>query len=181
MSVFTNPASQSIEQAKTYTSAVLDLLGARDPLDVLRATEAGLRRAVEGVSPVQIAEREAPGKWSMRQVMQHLADSELVWGYRLRLVLAQDRPELKGYDQDLWADRLRYHEADAARAVDEFSVLRRANLRLLQSASAADLKRVGVHAERGEESVEHMVRLYAGHDLLHLTQLDRIRQAVAPR
>jgi hypothetical protein len=116
----------------------------------------------------------------MRQVMQHLADSELVWGYRLRLVLSQDRPELKGYDQDLWADRLRYHEADAARAVDEFGMLRRANLRLLQSASAADFKRVGVHAERGEESVAHMVRLYAGHDLLHLNQLDRIRRAVAP-
>jgi uncharacterized damage-inducible protein DinB len=181
MSVFTNPASRSIEQAKNYTSAVLDLLGARDPLGVLRTTEAGLRRAVEGVSPAQIAEPEAAGKWSMRQVMQHLADSELVWAYRLRLVLAQDRPELKGYDQDLWADRLRYHEADAARAVDEFSVLRRANLRLLQNASAADLERVGVHAERGEESVEHMVRLYAGHDLLHLNQLDRIRQAVAPR
>jgi uncharacterized damage-inducible protein DinB len=179
--VFTNSASRSIEQAESYTSAVLDLLGARDPLDVLRTTEAGLRRSLEGLSQAQIAEPEASGKWSTRQVMQHLADSELVWAYRLRLVLAQDRPELKGYDQDVWADRLRYHEADAARAVDEFSVLRRSNVRLLQSASAADLKRVGVHAERGEESVEHMVRLYAGHDLLHLNQLARIRQAVAPR
>ena len=178
MSVFTNPASRSIEQAKAYTAAVLDLLGTRDPIEVLRNTEMALRRTIEGLSNQQITEPEVVGKWSIRHVMQHLADSELVWGYRLRIVLAQDRPQLSGYDQDLWADRLRYHEADAERALHEFSVLRHANLRLLQRASGQDLKRVGVHAERGEESIEHMIQLYAGHDLLHLDQADRIRRAV---
>jgi DinB superfamily len=85
---------------------------------------------------------------------------------------------LTGYDQDLWAERLGYDEADADRALQDFGVLRRTNLRLLARASGEDLKRVGVHAERGEESVEHMIRLYAGHDLLHLQQLVRIRRAV---
>jgi DinB superfamily len=179
MSVFSNPASRSIEQAKAYTAAVSDLLGARNPMEVLQETPLALRKALAGLSEGQMAEPEARGKWSVRHVVQHVADSELVWGYRLRKVLGEDRPPLTGYDQDLWAQRLRYDEANVENALDDFGILRRSNLRLLTGASGDDLKRVGVHAERGEESVGHMIGLYAGHDLLHLRQLDRIRQAVA--
>jgi hypothetical protein len=178
MSVFTNPSSGSIEHAHAYTAAVLDLLGGRNPMDVLQETPAALQKIVAGLSDSQMAKAEARGKWSIRQVLQHLADSELVWGYRLRMVLAEDRPPLTGYDQDLWAERLRYDEANTEHALGAFGVLRRANLRLLASASGDDLERVGVHAERGEESVRRMIKLYAGHDLLHLGQLDRIRHSV---
>jgi DinB superfamily len=178
MSVFTNPASRSAQQATAYTAAVLDLLGARDPVEALQNTVSALEQIRQGLSTEQITRPEAPGKWSIRHVLQHLADSELVWGYRLRMVLAHDRPPLTGYDQDLWAERLGYDEADADQALEDFGLLRRANLRLLACASDEDLKRVGVHAERGAESVEHMIRLYAGHDLLHLEQLARIRRAV---
>lgn len=177
MSVFTNPASGSAAHSSAYVKAVLELLGAKDPVAVLEQTEAELRQALAGLTPRQVAQREAPDKWSVRHVVQHLADSELVWGYRLRMVLAQDRPPLTGYDQDAWAERLGYDYADA-RALEEFAILRDSNLRLLRRATARDLDRVGVHAERGEESVRHMMRLYAGHDILHLRQIDRIRQAV---
>lgn len=179
MSVFTNLSSVSAEQGRAYTKAILELLGDKSPMSVLEQTVPVLRKALAGLTPQLEAQREAPGKWSVRHVVQHLVDSELVWGWRLRLVLAQDRPTLTGYDQDLWADRLGYDEADTARSVMEFSVLRNANLRLLHRASPRDLKRVGVHAERGEESVEHMMKLYAGHDLLHLRQIARIRQAIS--
>src|SRR6266545_1787353 len=178
MSIFTNPASRSAEQAGAYTSAVLELLGSRNPLDVLRETEAALRKFLDQLSETEITQPEGSGKWSVAQVLQHLADSDLVWAYRLRMVLAHDRPQLTGYDQDLWAERLRYRAADARQALQDFAVLRQANLRLLARASDDDLNRVGVHAERGEESVRHMLRLYAGHDLLHLRQLARIREAV---
>jgi hypothetical protein len=117
----------------------------------------------------------------MRQVVRHLADSEIVWGWRLRQVLAQDRPPLTGYDQDAWAERLRYADADIDEALEEFAVLRRGHLRLLTRATADDLRRVGVHSERGEESVGHMLRMYAGHDLLHLRQLARIRETLGLR
>ena len=178
MSVFTNPASHSIEQARAYTAAILDLLGSNDPITVLNATLDALPRAVENLTERELSQPEAAGKWSIRQVVRHLADSDLVWGYRVRMVLAHDRPTITGYDQDLWAERLRYDLADVESSLEEFRVLRRSNLRLISAASPADLERVGVHAERGEESVAHMIRLYAGHDLLHLRQIDRIRQAV---
>lgn len=178
MSVFTNPASGSAEQAAAYISAILELLGDREPLDVLRGTPGELRAAVDQVPPDRLTLPEAPGKWSIRHVLQHLVDTEIVWAWRLRLVLAEERPALTGYDQDLWAERLGYDEAEAGQALDEFSVLRRANLRLLDLATDADLRRVGIHAERGEESVDRMTRLYAGHDLLHLRQIARIREAV---
>lgn len=179
MSVFTNPAVHSADEASAYTSAILDLLGRRDPLHVLAATAAELERALDRLSHAQITQPEASGKWSIRHVLQHLADSELVWGWRLRLVLAQDRPPLTGYDQDLWASRLGYSAVEAEDAVQDFTVLRNANLRLLGRVTPADLDRIGVHVERGEESVRHMIRLYAGHDLMHLGQIERIRTTVS--
>ncbi|MEZ5317338.1 MAG: DinB family protein [Vicinamibacterales bacterium] len=181
MSVFTNPAGASKAQAAEYIAAVLGLLGDRDPLEVLHATPAALAAVTDALPAAALARPEAEGQWSIRHLAQHLADSELVWGWRVRLVLAQDRPPLTGYDQDRWADRLHYERADAVRAARDFAMLRAANLRLIEAASPADLARVGVHAERGEESLTHMIRLYAGHDLLHLNQLERIRQAVTGR
>ncbi|MBA3887600.1 MAG: DinB family protein [Acidobacteria bacterium] len=86
---------------------------------------------------------------------------------------------MTGYDQDLWAERLRYDEVEPSDAIEQFSVLRRRNLRLLQRTPEAALQRVGVHVERGEESLAHLVRLYAGHDLLHLRQVERVRATVA--
>ena len=179
MSVFTNPASAAAGQAAAYVSAILDLLGPQDPMTVLRETPAALRRAIDGLPPAKLRQPETAGKWSIAHVLQHLADSDLVWGWRVRLILAQDRPTITGYDQDLWAERLGYDQADPAESLATFDVLRRANLRLIDRMSPQDLKRVGVHAERGEESIEHLRRLYAGHDLLHLLQIERVRKAVS--
>ena len=179
MSVFTNPATGAAENAAAYVSAILELLGDRDPMAVLREMPSALPRAIEGLSPRQLRQPERQDKWSIGQILQHLADAEVVWAWRMRLVLAQDRPPLTGYDQDLWAERLHYDEADPSDAIDLFAVLRRASLRLMERASPVDLQRVGVHVERGEESLEHLRRLYAGHDLLHLRQIERVRRAVA--
>ena len=179
MSVFTNPATGAAENAAAYVRAVLELLGNREPTAVLREMLSALPRAIEGLSPQQLRQPERQGKWSIGQILQHLADSEVVWAWRMRLILAQDRPRLTGYDQDLWAERLHYDRADPSEALELFALLRRANLRLVDGSSPADLKRVGVHAERGEESLDHLCRLYAGHDLLHLRQIERVRRAVA--
>ena len=180
MSVFTNPSISTSQQTAAYVGAVLELLGDRDALPVLRGMRAALQAAIASHPPARLRAPEAPGKWSVAQVVQHLADSEIVWAWRLRLILAQDRPQLTGYDQDRWAARLGYEDANPSEALEEFSVVRRANLRLLERASPADFARSGVHAERGEESLAHLQRLYAGHDLLHRRQIDRILAASRP-
>ena len=178
MSIFTNSAARSSEEAGDYTKALLELLGDRDPLQVLRETPAVLRSILDGVEAGMTTTPEAPGKWSIAMVAQHLADSEMVCGWRLRMVLAHDRPAITGYDQDAWAVRLRYDQAPLEPALADFEGIRGANLRLLARVPESDRERVGVHAERGEESVAHMIRMYAGHDLLHIRQVERILATV---
>ena len=107
----------------------------------------------------------------------HLADSEIVGAFRFRMVLAHEQPPIPGYDQDLWANRLRYADAEMAAALEQFSSLRNANLRLLKATTPAERERFGIHAERGQESIEKMIRMYAGHDLVHLRQIRRILHA----
>lgn len=180
MSVFTNAASRSKDEAQDYSTAVLGLVGDAEPLGILTKAESRLRELTRGLSPTQLGQREAPGKWSINHVLRHLADSEIVWGWRMRMALTHDRPPIAGFDQDAWADKLGYGQADAEESIREFAVLRAGNVRLLKNATSEDMKRVGVHAERGEESVAHMMKLYAGHDVLHLNQIARIKETLAP-
>ena len=163
---------------QTYVAGLFSTLGSRDPFEVLRGSPTALRHAVAGLTPDQLSRAEAPGKWSARQVVQHLADAELVGGFRFRMMLAHDAPALPGYDQDAWAEQLHYQESDCEAALGDFSALRGANLRLLQRATPTDLERFMVHSERGNESLSYMIRMYAGHDLVHLRQIARIRQAI---
>jgi hypothetical protein len=177
MSIFTNPAASSKEDAAAYTNALLDLLGARPPFDVLQQTPTILRETV-GVDSPRLATPESPGKWSVRHVLAHLADSEVVFAWRLRMILAHERPPIQGYDQDAWANSLRYGDAAPEQSLEAFGALRGWNLRLLKSASPQELQRAGVHSERGEETVEHLMKLYAAHDLLHIRQVQRILATV---
>jgi len=178
VSVFSNTSKDAPEVRQQYAGAVLGLIGDRNPLDVLRDTPGMAARAVASLTPEKLRTPEAEGRWSVGQVLRHLADTDVVWGWRMRLILAQDRPTITGFDQDLWADRLDYAHADPNESLETFAVLRRDNLRLIERATPADLERVGVHAERGEESAGYLVRLYAGHDLMHLAQIDRIARTI---
>ena len=177
MSELAYKASDAQGQAQAYTNAILAALGDRDPLDVLREMPDALRNALAGLTPQQLTTPEAPGKWSMAQVVFHLLDSDTTGAFRFRIILAQDRPTLVGYDQDLWVERL-HADSKVEEALEEFTRLRRSNVRLLERTTPEDRERVGVHLERGEESLGHIIRLYAGHDRVHLRQLARIRKAV---
>jgi hypothetical protein len=174
MTQFANPAGNATAAAKAYTAAILTTLGSRDPVEVLTETPEALRQLVAGRSAAELARPEAPGKWSAAQVLRHLVDSELVAGFRIRMALTYDRPAIGSFDQDLWAERLHYEKTDAAAALEEFAVLRRMNLRLLQHTTPAEREREFLHFERGLESVAHTMRMYAGHDLVHRRQIERV-------
>jgi hypothetical protein len=178
VSVFSNTSKDAPELRAQYAKAVLGLVNDRNPVDILRDTPGAVARAVATLTPQKLRTPESEGKWSVAMVIRHLADTDVVWGWRMRLILAHDRPPITGFDQDLWADRLDYASADPNESLETFAVLRRDNLRLIERATPADLERVGVHAERGEESAGYLIRLYAGHDLMHLAQIDRIKNAL---
>ena len=175
VSPLTNPASRAPRAASEYVRSMLDLVGDRDPLVIQATLVDALRAAVAGLSDDELHRPEAPGKWSIFDVVRHLADSEVAIGWRLRMVIAQDEPTILGFDQDAWSVRLGAAYPDVRSMIDQIAVLREGHLALLRSLTPAQWQRVGHHTERGPESVSLMARLYAGHDLAHLRQITRIR------
>ena len=171
---FANPASEAKANAARYIAELLAVLGDRDPWEVLGELVPWLKRKLAGVSDAELRRPEAPGKWSVLQVAQHLADSELVYGYRIRMIVAHDEPEIQGYDQDLWVTRLSYNSMALADTMAELELLRRLNHRLIRSLSEAHLDRVGQHSERGPESVRKILSMLAAHDLVHRRQIERL-------
>ncbi|HYL06193.1 MAG TPA: DinB family protein [Thermoanaerobaculia bacterium] len=178
MSAFTNPAKAAATAGESYVRALLRLLGDDEPMEVLAEQPAVLRSLTRGVPRRALRRPEAPGKWSIVEVVQHLADSEVVFGYRLRMALAHEQPRLEGFDQDLWAARLHYRDATLGSAMGVLLPLRAAHLRLLRSLGEDELRRVAVHAERGPGSVKDMVRMAAAHDLVHRRQIARIARSL---
>ena len=180
MSVYTNSKAAAKLHAFRYTEAVLELLGERDPIEVMDRHVAALKKLIRGLTDEQLRTRESPRKWSILEVLGHLADTEIVYRYRLRMIVAEPGCRIVGYDQDAWAKRLRYNEQDPALVMKEIAAVRGATVRWLRGLSDAELDRSGEHDERGEESARHVVRMVAGHDLLHRQQIARIRSVVAP-
>lgn len=157
-----------------YVSETLALLGDLDPLEVLAETPDYILSHVEELDEPQFHIPEAPGKWSLAQVFMHLADAEIAFGLRARLMLTQDNAPITAYNQAAWMERFDGANTDAEQALDTFLTLRDWNMRVWQSATAEDLKRIGIHSERGPESFDLLRRMAAGHDLRHRRQVDRI-------
>ncbi|HSE27261.1 MAG TPA: DinB family protein [Gemmatimonadales bacterium] len=174
----TNPAGAGPAQADAYIHALLELLGERDPFEVQEELPGALERLLDGVPEDALRRPERPGKWSMLQVLGHLADTEVVNAWRIRRIVAEDRPRIEAYDQDRWAGGLGYGTEPWREVLGEVAALRRRNLRLYRALRPDQFERVGLHAERGEESVGRLLRMTAGHDLAHRRQLERIRRVV---
>ena len=168
----------NIDVPGDYAQGLLNRLGDRNWIEVLEGLGPAVRELFDGLPDEAIRRPERPGKWSMIDVAHHLADGELVVGFRVRMMLAHDQPPITAYDQDLWADRLRYREARLSDVLDQLETMRAANVRIAKRLTPEDLGRYGVHSERGGESVGYTLRLLAGHDLVHRDQIARIRQAV---
>jgi hypothetical protein len=157
-----------------YRDRILSLLGSRDPWDILETTPAVIRRLVTGRTPEQLAWKPEPTRWSVTQILAHLSDTETVGAWRFRSVIAQNGVALQPFDQDQWARAFRYEQADPFESLQLFAVTRGGTLRVLRRIDPSLMDNYGIHGERGEESVRHLVNLYAGHDLNHLSQIERL-------
>jgi hypothetical protein len=162
------------ETPQQYTERILGHVEGKDPLAVQAATAKKLARLIEGVPAARLRKRPAPDKWSVSEILAHLADGEIVGAFRLRLILGAPGSPIVAYDQDAWVTSGHYDTRDPRKSVDQFRVLREANLALLESITPDQWKQYGVHSERGTESIEHIVRMFAGHDLNHLRQIESI-------
>jgi hypothetical protein len=153
-------------------------LGDGDPIELQREAAARIGALVEGLSEGEMARKPAPDKWSIREVIAHLADGEVVLGARIRMVAAMDRPAIIGYDQDAFMARLRYERVRARDLLDAFAAVRALNVALLDRLPDEDFARVGIHSERGDESLATMVAMYAAHDRIHEAQIERTKAAL---
>jgi DinB superfamily len=174
---FANPAGAAAAAAATYVRALLDLLGDQDPLEIAAKQLPWLERRTAGLDEAMVRRPEAPGKWSAIEVIQHLADTEVVLAWRTRQVLTVDQPLIQGYDQDAWARTLGYATMPLDVTLAQLRGVRAANLRLWGSFTPAERARVGLHSERGPESLDLLIRLMGAHDLVHRRQIDRVLTA----
>jgi hypothetical protein len=152
-------------------------LGGVDPIESMRKAPKRLKKLLKGVSEKRLKARPAESKWSVKEIIAHLADGEVMLGSRFRLVAAMDRPPLLGYDQDAYVERLAIEKARTEDLLEDFAAVRKANVRLLERLPSEALSRVGLHSERGEESLADMLVMYAGHDHVHEEQIARMLAA----
>jgi len=147
-------------------------LGDRDPTEVISGTYAELCALTGRVPKDQLGLSPAPGKWSVREIVAHLADCELVFAFRLRQTLAEDHPILQPFDQDRWAARYANHDFDSALAM--FHATRNWNLLLIAEVTAPERQRPTSHPERGTMTFWTIVETIGGHDINHLQQIQRL-------
>ena len=137
-----------------------------------------VRRSLEGFPAERLGEHPLPGKWSAREIVQHLADSEMNSAIRLRKLLTEDSPVIQGYDQELYAARLNYNERDIAPALDALRGARATTAQLLASMNDDDWAREGTHSESGRYTAEDWLRIYAAHAHNHAAQIRRLRDEI---
>jgi len=147
-------------------------LDGRPLTDILGSTPTQISGFLKVMGPEKAAVPPAPGKWSAAEILCHLADCELVFGFRLRQTLAEDAPTIQPFDQEKWAAM--YSGIPASQALEAFTALRRWNLLLICAALPAAANRPVMHPERGTMTFQTLVEIMAGHDLNHLGQLQKV-------
>jgi hypothetical protein len=162
------------ETPQQYMQRITGYVSGKQPLQIQGATAKRLERLIKGVSTAKLRKPPAPGKWSVNDILAHLAESEIVGGYRMRMILGTPGTPIAAFDQDAWAVSGHYQSRDPRKSLEQFRVSRQANLALLKSLTPGQWKHHGVHSERGRETIEHTVAMFAGHDLNHLGQIQQI-------
>lgn len=162
------------ETPQEYRNRMFSHVETADPLKMQAAAAKKIEKLLKGVPAVKLKKQPAPGKWSVAQIVAHIADTEIVGGFRMRFILGAPGTSIQGFDQDVWVKALHYEKRDTRKSLEQFRAAREANLAMLKLLAPEQWKQYGIHAERGEESVETIVRMFAGHDINHIQQIERI-------
>lgn len=165
------------ETSEQYRDRMYGYVQGRDPLKLQAAAPAKLAKLLKKVSPAKARKRPAPAKWSIAEIVAHLADTEMVMGCRIRMVLGEPGVSLQPFDQDAWAAAMNYGKRDARKSFAQYRGFRESNVALLKSLTAEQWKLSGMHPERGEQTIETIARMTAGHDINHMSQIERILSA----
>lgn len=165
------------ETPQEYTKRILRNLDGKEPLPILAATPARLAELTRGRPASELARNPAPGKWSVTEILAHLADVEMVIGYRIRMILSKPGTAIQAFDQDEWAKLSQYVSIPPAQSLERQRVQRESNLTLLKALRPEQWAHFGMHSERGKETVSRVVEMTAGHDINHLRQIEKILTA----
>jgi len=162
------------ETAEQYIGRILGYVEGQDAVKGQRSTAARLKKSIQGLTPKQLKWRPEPAKWSISEIVAHLADTEIVAGWRMRSVIGENGITIQPFDQDAWASAFEYRDRDVRRSLETFRVLRENNLAMLKEIPKETWENYGMHLERGKESIAHLARMFAGHDTNHVLQVERI-------
>jgi uncharacterized damage-inducible protein DinB len=165
------------ETPQRYIQRILGYIEGKKPLQVQQETGKKLAKLIKPLSKKQLSTRPEPGKWSITEILAHLVDAEIVGSWRMRLVIGQDGVPIQAFDQDVWAETFDYPRRDPKVSLETFRMLRENNLRMLRALPKNLWENHGMHSERGKETLTHIVRMFAGHDLNHLAQVEKIAKA----
>ena len=162
------------ETTQEYIRRILGHVEGQDALTVQSSTAKKLERLIKGAPAAKLRKRPAPDKWSVVEILAHLADAEIAGAWRMRAILGAPGTPVQAFDQDAWAAACHYEKRDPRKSLEQFRTLREANIAMLKSLTPEQWKHHGIHAERGEETIERIARMFAGHDINHTKQIERI-------
>ena len=162
------------ETAEQYIQRILGHVDGQDPIKVQQSTAPKLKKLTQGLTPKQMIWKPEPGKWSIAEIVAHLADAEIVGSWRMRSIIGDSGTTIQPFDQDAWVSAFDYGKRDPKQSVELFRVLRENNLAMLRALPGEAWEFYGMHQERGKETIAHVVRMFAGHDTNHLLQIERL-------
>jgi hypothetical protein len=157
-----------------YLARIRDHALSGDPLEFQRHTPGLITELMASASPKKLTERPTENKWSIAEILAHLAEDEIATAWRYRQMVEHDGIDLAGFDQDLWARLGNYRSRSPHQSLQLFQLLRAANLAFLEQLSPGQWDCCGMHAERGRITVRDLAAHMAGHDANHVEQIRRI-------
>lgn len=162
------------ETPQDYTARILANVDGKDPISIQRATPRVIRDLLQSALPERLTYKPDPDKWSAGEILAHMAETEIVFGFRVRYVLGASGAAVPAYDQDVWARNSHYERMDPMKSLEVFTQLRQFNVALFETLPPEMMEYYGVHAERGKETVDRMFHMMAGHDINHIRQLQKL-------